>query len=258
MADSVFNSAALMPASDSTDTGNSFHAADASGKLDRSSSEAACRAILWDMDGTLADSEPLHFASLSAALHHFGVQADEALHALTVGMTGRDAYRFCVERYGQAFDFALWSQLRSDTFAASLGTLRAREGALALCRAAQRAGLRQAVVSNAGRGTLDAGIGALGLDAWLTVSISAHDVAAGKPAPDGYRLAAARLGVSVAEAVVVEDSPLGAQAGVAAGMRVLAWLDAASDARAYPREARVVRSAKELADALGLAIDRQA
>ncbi|NIE84815.1 HAD family phosphatase, partial [Burkholderia sp. Cy-647] len=66
------------------------------------------------------------------------------------------------------------------------------------------------------------------------------------------------LGVSAAEAVVVEDSPLGAQAGVAAGMRVLAWLDAASDARAYPREARVVRSAKELADALGLAIDREA
>ncbi|AJK50537.1 HAD family hydrolase [Burkholderia plantarii] len=215
----------------------------------------AARAILWDMDGTLADSEPLHFASLLAALRHFGVTADATLQAPTCGMTGRASYDFCVERFGQAFDFATWSRVRSGTFAASLGRLRARRGALALCRAAARAGLRQAVVSNAGRGTLDAGVGALGLDAWLAVSICAHDVPAGKPAPDGYRLAAERLGVRPGEAVVVEDSRLGARAGVAAGMRVLVWLGVDDVANGFPPEAEILRTPNELADALGLVID---
>ncbi len=214
----------------------------------------ACDAILWDMDGTLSDSEPVHQASLVAALRHFGVAPHDTLHADTFGMTGRASYQYCVERYGRAFDFVLWSQVRSDTFAASLATLRARSGAPELCRAAARAGVRQAVVSNAGRGTLDAGIAALGLDAYFETTVSAHDVTEGKPAPDGYLLAARRLGVAPADAVVVEDSPLGAAAGVAAGMRVLAWLGAHADASAYPAQARIVRSSKQLAEALGLAL----
>ncbi|WP_414449088.1 HAD family hydrolase [Burkholderia sp. 22PA0099] len=235
-----------MPNSDLPDTGNPVRSTGA---------PLPYRAILWDMDGTLSDSEPLHYASLVAALRHFGEEPDDALHAQTFGMTGRASYDFCVERYGRAFDFATWSQVRFETFIASLGGLRAREGALELCRAAQHAGLYQAVVSNAGRNTLESGIAALALGEYLTVAVCAHDVATGKPAPDGYLLAAERLGVMPAQAVVVEDSPLGAQAGVAAGMRVLAWLEAGSEASLYPEAAQIVRTSKQLAAALGLSID---
>ncbi|KAF1051574.1 MAG: Fructose-1-phosphate phosphatase YqaB [Burkholderia gladioli] len=90
------------------------------------------------------------------------------------------------------------------------------------------------------------------------MAVCAHDVTAGKPAPDGYLLAAERLGVTPAQAVVVEDSPLGAKSGVATGMRVAAWLEAGSDASLYPAAAQIVRTSKQLAVALGLTIDDEA
>ncbi|MBN3723162.1 HAD family hydrolase [Burkholderia sp. Ac-20379] len=247
-----------MPDSDSSENVSALRSADVADVADTSDAPPPYRAILWDMDGTLSDSEPLHYASLVAALRHFGEEPDDALHAQTFGMTGRASYEFCVARYGRAFDFATWSQVRFETFIASLEHLRAREGALELCRAAQHAGLYQAVVSNAGRNTLESGIAALALGEYLTVAVCAHDVEAGKPAPDGYLLAAERLGVTPAQAVVVEDSPLGAQAGVAAGMRVVAWLDAGSDPGLYPEAAQIVRTSKQLAEALGLSIDVEA
>ena len=75
-----------------------------------------------------------------------------------------------------------------------------------------------AVVSNSTRAEVDLALAATGLDALLPLTISRADVARGKPDPEGYLAAAARLGARPAACVVVEDSPAGARAGLAAGM----------------------------------------
>jgi HAD superfamily hydrolase (TIGR01509 family) len=212
------------------------------------------RAVLWDMDGTLALSEPLHMHTLIAALAHYGVQAGDELHPLMFGRTGLDVYRICRERFGIEADFPGWSALRAAHYVAEAPQLEARPGALELWRAAHAAGLRQAIVSNAGRMLLEANLNALGLQAPERVSVSANDVRHGKPDPEAYLRAAYLLDVAPAEAIAIEDSPTGARAALAAGMRVLGWPDAgASGVNAhFPEGTRIVRSAHEIIAALGL------
>ncbi|MBB2925721.1 HAD family hydrolase [Paraburkholderia silvatlantica] len=212
------------------------------------------RAVLWDMDGTLALSEPLHMHTLIAALAHCGVQAGDELHPLMFGRTGLDVYRICRERFGIEVDFPAWSALRAARYVAEAPQLEARPGALEIWRAAHAVGLRQAVVSNAGRMLLEANLNALGLQAPERVSVSANDVRHGKPDPEAYLRAAYLLDVVPAEAIAIEDSPTGARAALAAGMRVLGWPDAgAQEANvSFPQGTQIVHSAREIAAALGL------
>jgi HAD superfamily hydrolase (TIGR01509 family) len=206
------------------------------------------------MDGTLALSEALHMRTLYAALAHYGVQAGDELHPLMFGRTARDVYRICRERFAIEVDFEAWSALRAAQYVAEAPQLEARHGALELWRAANVAGLRQAIVSNAGRMLLEANLNALGLQAPERVSVSANDVRHGKPHPEAYLRAAWLLDIAPGEAIAIEDSPIGACAALAAGMRVIGWPDgAAPDAdRNFPAGTQIVRSAHEIALALGL------
>ncbi|MBM2766303.1 HAD family phosphatase [Burkholderia anthina] len=212
------------------------------------------RAVLWDMDGTLALSEPLHMRTLLAALAHHGVSAGDELHPLMFGRTGRDVHRICVERFGIDADFDTWSALRAAHYVTEAPALAARPGALEIWRAAHAAGLRQGVVSNAGRMLLEANLAALGLQAPERISVSANDVRRGKPDPEAYLRAAYLLDIAPADAIAIEDSPTGACAALAAGMRVLGWPDTAGAQASpvFPQGTLVVRDAGEIARALGL------
>ncbi|MBN3724133.1 HAD family hydrolase [Burkholderia sp. Ac-20379] len=215
----------------------------------------APRAVLWDMDGTLALSEPLHMRTLLAALAHHGVQAGDELHPLMFGQTGREVHRIVRERFGIEADFDGWSAFRAARYVAEAPQLIARPGALEVWHAVQAAGLRQAVVSNAGRMLLEANLNALGLQAPELVTVSANDVRRGKPDPEPYLRAAYLLEVPATDCVAVEDSPTGAQAALAAGMRVLGWPADAEHVALFPPQAELVRDALELAAALGLSLD---
>ncbi|WP_396901944.1 HAD family hydrolase [Burkholderia anthina] len=206
------------------------------------------------MDGTLALSEPLHMRTLLAALAHHGVRAGDELHPLMFGRTGRDVHRICIERFGIDADFDTWSALRAAHYVAEAPALAARPGALEIWRAAHAAGLRQAVVSNAGRMLLEANLAALGLQAPERISVSANDVRRGKPDPEAYLRAAYLLDIAPADAIAIEDSPTGACAALAAGMRVLGWPDTggAQVSPVFPQGTLVVRDAGEIARVLGL------
>lgn len=98
-------------------------------------------------------------------------------------------------------------------------------GAVALV---QRLGERQwAVVTSGSRAVATLRLRAVGLPS-PSVFVTAEDVSAGKPDPQGYELAASRLGVAPDDCIVLEDSPPGVAAGKAAGMRVLAVLSSHS------------------------------
>lgn len=212
------------------------------------------RAVLWDMDGTLALSEPLHMRTLIAALAHNGVIAGDELHPLMFGQTGKEVHRIVRERFGIETPFDDWSAYRAARYVAEAPQLAPRPGALEVWHAAHAAGLRQAIVSNAGRMLLEANLNALGLQAPELVSVSANDVRRGKPDPEPYLRAAYLLDVPAAQAIAVEDSPTGAQAALAAGMRVLGWPAEAKHADGFPPQVQLVHDANELAAALGLSL----
>ena len=213
------------------------------------------KAVLWDMDGTLADSEALHLSTLVAVLNKHGIDADDDLHASIFGKTGREVHAYCCERFGIDSDYGPWSMERARHYLSEAPKMQPRPGALSVYHAVRAAGTRQAIVSNSSRMLLEAGLRALDLQDPQLISVSINDVRAGKPDAEPYERAAWLLRVTAGEAIVVEDSPTGARAAIAAGMRVLAWPEDESAAGAFPESVHIVRSEHELAEALGVQLN---
>ncbi len=202
-------------------------------------------AVLWDMDGTLIDSEPLHFQSMVHALASFGIAADGGLQARTTGLSESEVLAFCRSELGVAVSHERWADLRNTYYLARAGSLAARPGALPVFLQLKRRGIPQAVVSNSARTIVDANLRALSLHDGAVPSISRNDVRMAKPHPEPYLMAAAALGVEARACLVVEDSLAGTRSGVAAGMHVLYWPEAIP-AAIPDGSATCVRSAAEL------------
>ena len=210
-------------------------------------------ALLWDMDGTLADSEPLHQRTLAAVLASVGIaHLPDDLFEATIGLSEYDVHAYCTSRFALTIEAAAWTQFRNAAYAREAAGLQPRPGALEVFRAMAAGGVPQAVVSNASRPVLDTNLHALKLHAATAVSVSRSDVRNGKPSPEPYLKAARLLGVAAGDALVVEDSLVGASAGLAAGMRVAAWMAPGMPSVPFPAACRCVSSAAELRAFLSL------
>jgi len=177
------------------------------------------RAIFWDMDGTLVDSEPLHERALRAALAEVGIAAPRDLHDRVVGMSADAVHAWLRADHGLALDFPDWIRLKYDYYLANVADVRAIPEAVALWAEMERRGLNQAIVSNSDRLIVDANLREVGLASAGLRSVSRNDVRHGKPDPEPYLRAAWLLDLPVEACIVIEDSLTGAKAGVAAGMR---------------------------------------
>lgn len=181
-------------------------------------------AVLWDMDGTLLDSEKLwDIAVRELAVELGGVMTDELRHAL-IGASGPNALRIVFNGLGadptpqamaEAADF-----LEQRVGELMTGPIPWRPGAadaLALVRAA---GVSTALVTNTIRSLTEFGLDTIGRH-HFDISVCGDEVSEGKPAPDPYLRAAELLGVDPRHCVAVEDSPTGARAAAAAGCAVI-------------------------------------
>ena len=178
-----------------------------------------CRAILWDMDGTLLDSEPLHERALVAAMTGAGIVPPDDLHARVIGMSADAVFAWLRRDHGLALDFADWIGLKYDAYLAGVDRVRVIPAAIDLWAQAQRRGLRQAIVSNSDRLIVDATLRLTGLSRAGLITVSRNDVRKGKPDPEPYLRAAWLLDMPPEACIVIEDSLTGALAGAAAGMR---------------------------------------
>ncbi len=179
-------------------------------------------AVLFDCDGVLADSEGLVNAIVAADLAGRGWRMTPAeCQEQFLGMAATDMLPVIEARVGRLP--ANWLDQLSHHIAASMiAELQPVEGAIAAVRAIAAAGVPVAVASNSAREELRAKLRRLGLAAAFEGrAFSFQDVARPKPAPDMYLAAARACGAAPRDCVVVEDSVLGAQAGLAAGCRVL-------------------------------------
>ncbi len=179
-------------------------------------------AVLFDCDGVLADSEGAVNMIVAADLTARGwaLTAAECQETF-LGMDANTMVPVIEGRVGKLPEN--WLTLISHRIAvAMLATLQPIPGALAAVRAVAAAGIPVAVASNSGREELAAKLRRLGLEkTFAGHCFSFQDVARPKPAPDIYLAAARACGAEPGQCVVVEDSLLGAQAGLAAGCRVL-------------------------------------
>ncbi|MFC0097380.1 HAD family hydrolase [Micromonospora marina] len=179
--------------------------------------------MLFDMDGTLVDSEKLWDVALQElAAVYGGVLSEDARRAI-VGTGMADAMRIVHDDLGQperdVQESADWISARIlDLFRTGL---RWRPGALALLRAVRVAGIPTALVTSSGRPLVEVALDTLGRDSFDVV-VCGDEVGAAKPHPEPYLTAARLLGVPVQRCVAIEDSPTGVASALAAGAAVLA------------------------------------
>lgn len=175
---------------------------------------------IFDLDGTLVDTMPLHFRAWDAAMRSAGLQAplDEELFYSLGGVPTRRVAELIAEHYGLTIDSealfhhkeALFAELQADAELIAPVADFAR-------RVAQTHPV--AIASGGPRFIVQRSLDLAGLAPLFKVVVSADDVTHGKPAPDMFLLAAARMGVPPTACLVFEDAEPGVRAAEAAGMK---------------------------------------
>lgn len=177
---------------------------------------------IFDLDGTLIDTMPLHYRAWDAAMRSAGltVQLDEELFYSLGGVPTRRVAELIAKHYGLAIDVervfhekeALFTELQKDARVIAPTVAFAREAAKTHPMAVASGGPRDIV-----RRSLELA----GLLPLFKAVVSADDVVHGKPAPDMFLLAAKLLGVDPSRCLVFEDAEPGIKAALAAGMQVV-------------------------------------
>ena len=176
------------------------------------------RAVLWDMDGTLVDSEPLHELSFVHAFADCGIDVPDGFHSAVVGRAEAENYEWIRQRTGLRLGYDEWRKLRYRHYLKLIGDLQPVKESFRLWRSNEQRGIVQAIVSNSDRMLMDANLAATGLARPGMVTVTRNDVVKGKPDPEPYLRAAMLLDIPPQEIAVVEDSSSGVRAGVGAGM----------------------------------------
>ncbi|MCA0294878.1 MAG: HAD family phosphatase [Actinobacteria bacterium] len=179
-------------------------------------------AVLWDLDGTLIDSEPLLFEAERAAVAVDGLELTPELKSRFVGLGGHEVLAAIADAFGVDADLDAWAARKSAAYLDLLDTVPPFAPTVELARRLAAAGVPMAVASGSPVWVIRRALVAIGLVEAIPVHVSVADVAAGKPAPDVFLEAAARLGVPPQRCVVVEDAVPGVLAAKAAGMRCIA------------------------------------
>jgi putative hydrolase of the HAD superfamily len=214
---------------------------------------ASPRAVVFDFDGLLMDTERCLTASWQREWRRHGLDLD--LAAFWVNHGGdvtEDRYRALAAAVGPAYDRAASHARRERHREALLRDLGLCAGIADWLDDARRAGLRLAVASSSSRAWVRRLLRQAGREADFAVLACGDEVERPKPAPDVYRLALDRLGLAPAAAVAVEDSRHGVAAAKAAGLRCIAIPNPHVGPATFEGADLVLASAAEvpLADAL--------
>jgi HAD superfamily hydrolase (TIGR01509 family) len=176
-------------------------------------------ALLFDLDGTLADTDPIHFRTWKDILQKYGLSIDRAFYEqhfsgrLNAAIV-RDLLPELSPEDGQQLSWDKEAEFRRR----AVGELEPMAGLSALLTWATEQHLKQAVVTNAPAENAEFMLDVLGLRNQFATVVLAEELARGKPDPLPYQVALERLGVPAAGAIAFEDSPSGVRSAVAAGI----------------------------------------
>jgi HAD superfamily hydrolase (TIGR01509 family) len=180
-------------------------------------------AFLFDLDGTLVDSERANVESVVLAVRHYGAELTEEERGFVIGHSWNEIYKMIARNHAltvpmrELIDVAV---AEKDALLAKTGH-RALPGAVALVqRLARRSKL--ALVSGASGKEVRDALAGIGVRELFPIIIAAEDYANGKPSPEPYLTGLAQLGVPAGRAIVIEDATPGILSARAAGIRVIA------------------------------------
>ena len=183
----------------------------------------ATRAVIFDLDGVLVDSEGLHVDAWKTLFARHGIEVTDQEYRDAVGMLDADWIAGLFGRRGQQTDPEWWQAAKRRVYRDILAAnVRLFPGVDVLVRALHAAGLRLAVASSSWRENIHTVLDATGLAHCFAVLTGKEDVRRHKPHPEPYLRTARALAVPPAACTVVEDSDIGIEAARRAGMRCIA------------------------------------
>ena len=189
-------------------------------------------ALIFDFDGVVVDSEPIHLDCFRKVLAKRGIElAREDYYSMYLGFDDHDCFAAVLTNNAREPDedeIAVMTTEKTALVKRALAErVRPLSGALELMRAACDAGVPVGVCSGALREEIELAGRAIGATEMVRVLVAAKDVACGKPDPEGYIKVMALLGGELGRTIdpdrtwVIEDSPAGIDAGKAAGCKVI-------------------------------------
>lgn len=223
------------------------------------------RAVIFDLDGCLVDSEVMSLECLIDEMRAEGVDATfNELRRRFLGLSIQAVSDQIAGQTGRAVAADFPQRFEDRLLARYPGELKAMPGVTDLLDQLQAQGVQTAIATGGSVRRMTAALTATGLLAhFQDRAFSADQVARGKPAPDLFLLAADRLGVSPGACAVMEDSPLGVQGARAAGMRAVGFVggshlrDMADDQATRLRDAGAVRVLDDLAGMADALLDAE-
>ncbi len=175
---------------------------------------------IFDCDGTLVDSMPLHFRAWSASFVHHDAPwhwSEDEFYA-NAGVPDRVTVMELNARYGVSLDPDSIHEFKAEWYSRHLADLAPVPAVAALAKRYHEEGKRISVASGSDLSLVAPSLEVAGLAPLFDIVITPADVKRGKPAPDMFLLAAERMGVDPAECLVFEDGKPGIEAAIAAGM----------------------------------------
>ena len=177
----------------------------------------AFRAYLFDCDGTVVDSMPLHYIGWTQALGEWGARLDEETFYAWGGKPPKEIIADLNRMQGLSMPVEAVAERKEQLYYSLLPQLKAIPAVVAQMDA-QYGRIPFAVVSGSSRESIVNSLTTVGLLDRFALLVGREDYARSKPAPDGFLLAAERLGVGPQDCLVFEDTEMGIQAATAAGM----------------------------------------
>jgi beta-phosphoglucomutase family hydrolase len=178
------------------------------------------KGLVFDCDGTIADTMPLHYKAWVVAMGEHGVDFPEALFYEMAGIPTPRIIEILNQRHGHSMPVDQTAQRKDALFEEMIPQVSVIEPVVKLVR--QYAGkLPMAVATGGSRGVVTKTLSALNLLEYFQTLVTADDVKHGKPAPDIFLEAARRIGVPPEQCCGFEDADLGLQAIRSAGMMAI-------------------------------------
>jgi HAD superfamily hydrolase (TIGR01509 family) len=182
------------------------------------------KALIFDMDGTLVHSDPVHLRAFAEVLSPEGVKIDEHIYRSTIiGRTNESIFASLLPHH-PVEDHVAFADEKEATFRRLALDLKPLDGLVDLLDWADERGIKIALVTNAPRLNAEHMLDVLRITERFRVQITIDQVERGKPDPLPYLTALERLGVRAEEAIAFEDSPSGMKAAKAAGLFCLGVL----------------------------------
>jgi beta-phosphoglucomutase family hydrolase len=180
-------------------------------------------AVIWDMDGVLADTAPYHLLAWQETFAKRGIKFTEEDFRRSFGIKNDAIIKNVLGEPTTEAEIETIALEKEATFRRIIGkNIKPLPGALKLLEALDGHGVKMAIASSTPIENIRLIVGSLGIGKYFPAVITGHDVTEGKPSPQVFLLAAQRLGVEAKNCVVFEDAVAGVTAAKSAGMRCVA------------------------------------